>query len=1664
METRKKIKIFTWLFALISIGIAAIFAVIFGLVAKERQTVNSELTILSVGVPNYSYAVNNDDSGSFDIFLTDNSGNLVKPESIDSFICDKAFIAKNGESKSVIVKTRVDANGSIHYSVDNEYTIEDAVNKFDIVKLTVGVTYQGKSYTTDINLRVTATPNYSLKFYYNTQVGDYRQGPCSDLLIGAGNKIDLAVSDANANGADIDLDTKIVAKELLNSYEFDGWYILDSDGNSTRRKLDPNDYFDISDLHIQEENDGIKNVAVVAQYKTQLLLDDDMGERRYLALNGGEGSFVSNKQNAADIYFNEQFPINRSYLPRESSKNGWTFVDWYSEPAGEIIDYLDDSGRFIMKNPHLYAKWKGDIKLDTIFETIDFGSESAVIDRSDVTNTTLIIPNVTYRSDVILPTLNDVKYSHGGSFVGWYTRNGENDVPVSGHEFVLNTDTRIYAKVNFDIELDNQGTSVSAKNAVIEYGYNDESLGTIVGSLPYPQNTVENGWKFEKWNTTFDGTGDTIEAFWNINPYELSNPNKSDLILYAKRSTNLYLYRQIDVNGLSTVTPETKTIYYNRVLTDAIIPSSLPDINGWHYNGYYKVDNKDLSTKVITLTDSAIKDTDVYIGPGELEIGANWSADVLLNTIFKGTLRQSVVYNQAPNFPTEISYVYGNGSKVGTFMGWYIDGKKIDNSVAFQYALNNEIYAKVKFPLELNYRLMAPSDKTYYIIYGDNKEDRSGVGELETKLPEELDKKFNWSFVNWNTENNGSGSSIVDTWEINPYENVLSLYDNWSIDLNIYRKLDEQGQYSREKLKVITVKYGAHPEIPTTLEAEGWTYEGCYKTLGHDDAKILTTTPYISRDGETDLFCQWSRKITLKITDVSTDENKNTTIKVIYDVIPTELAAVNPEYDKGGQLSGWYSLPYGNGEQVFTDSAFTLTKCDTLYNKIIFRISMDPFNGLNKEDVSYGGYENYSVTYGKSLRESGILSFVSPASAKWDFKSWYLILNGKEQSITESLNVALTGKDIISKVTTNDDNSAIKVCAKWSCEVTAKNMVDVTSGKLKDCVFTAYNNETVNISQSAWGDWAFVGWYEEMDATGNCSGVIDNNYLGVGHTVIYGKWTCTSYLKYNSDHPDGNFSFIYGINSNLPHRGDGVTNFGYRGGYTDFIIWSSNPLETYKTYLTSEDKVNEATRDYPKNMLYLYAVWQPKSYTVNFYDTNFSNEKGDKIGDITVQTGEYIGLVSTPSSLNPFKKFSGYFYNNDTQYTDANGYGCRPWDIYEVFGVTSSSVDLVAKYNFDSSEITLDKQGGDEGTSKIVVSMNSTLQSSVSIPIKTGHIFKGYFTEINGNGDCYYDEYGNCRLTTSWNGNTNTLYAKWDKDKYVLTINQNHVSITVQAGDTRISSGQEVEYGTKLKITYSVNNGWHDPIVNWDGTGISSGTEKTMPAKAISITSSATEDTCVATGTLITLADGSQIPVEELAGDEMLLVWNIYTGNFDMAPILFIDSDDETTYEIINLYFSDGTSVKVISEHGFWDYDLNKWVFLRNDAAKYIGHWFNKQGSDKVQLTDVVITEEVTTSWSPVTFGHLCYYVNGILSMPGATEGFINIFDVNPETMKVDEAKMTVEIEEYGLFTYEDFAEYIPEEVFYAFNGQYLKVAMGKGLLTWDDIYALIDRYQQFWQ
>lgn len=226
---------------------------------------------------------------------------------------------------------------------------------------------------------------------------------------------------------------------------------------------------------------------------------------------------------------------------------------------------------------------------------------------------------------------------------------------------------------------------------------------------------------------------------------------------------------------------------------------------------------------------------------------------------------------------------------------------------------------------------------------------------------------------------------------------------------------------------------------------------------------------------------------------------------------------------------------------------------------------------------------------------------------------------------------------------------------------------------------------------------------------------------------------------------------------------------------------------------------------------------------------------------------------------------------------------------------------------------------------------------------------------------------------------------------------------------------------------------------------------------------------CVTPDTLITLADGTKKRVDQLDGSELLLVWNMETGMLDAAPIMFVDSEAETEVEVIYLHFSDGTIVKVITEHGFWDYDLNKYVYLDRNADDYIGHSFFRQSGNsgaKVKLLNVEIKTELTTAWSPVTAGHLNYFVNGMLSMPGGVGGLFNIFDVNPETMTYDYEAMARDIETYGLLTYEELASVMPlsEDMFNAAGGAYLNISIGKGNMTEEELFAMIERYSVYFQ
>lgn len=69
-------------------------------------------------------------------------------------------------------------------------------------------------------------------------------------------------------------------------------------------------------------------------------------------------------------------------------------------------------------------------------------------------------------------------------------------------------------------------------------------------------------------------------------------------------------------------------------------------------------------------------------------------------------------------------------------------------------------------------------------------------------------------------------------------------------------------------------------------------------------------------------------------------------------------------------------------------------------------------------------------------------------------------------------------------------------------------------------------------------------------------------------------------------------------------------------------------------------------------------------------------------------------------------------------------------------------------------------------------------------------------------------------------------------------------------------------------------------------------------------------------------------------------------------------------------------------------------------------------------------------------------------------------------TMTINQTALSKDIEQYGLFTYEEFSKLvaITPEVFDAFNGQYLRIAIGKGMITVEEIQTLLNKYAQFFQ
>lgn len=752
------------------------------------------------------------------------------------------------------------------------------------------------------------------------------------------------------------------------------------------------------------------------------------------------------------------------------------------------------------------------------------------------------------------------------------------------------------------------------------------------------------------------------------------------------------------------------------------------------------------------------------------------------------------------------------------------------------------------------------------------------------------------------------------------------------------------------------------------------------------------------------------------------------------------------------------------------------------------------FNCSGLKKVTFEGYSNLNYINGYAFQQCYNLESLTIPSTVTNVSSGILSF-GERLTVYTDLDRDPSTWD---NYWNYSDWISIERPVIWGCELSADKSYVVSFTKTSASITKP--NAVNGISAPSREGYVFGGWYKNDDFTGTAIAA-ENIATAENNVTYYAKWIpdCDVIFDFN-----GGASTNYVISIPNGVKIDEPIEQPNKAGYV-FKYWALS------TNLNQEYNWNTEIT----NNIVIEAVWQEigNNYVVTF---DLNGGVGAFNTQVLVANGSTVSRPTSPSKVG--YTFAGWapegqasYYNFSTPVTSDitlvavwqttqictitfnlnGGYGdfpditinrlekieepsAKPAKAGNHFKYWALSTDLTKEYNWNnlvSENITLiavwenfnrvvsfNSNGGTAAPGTIILNVGDCVSDFEKMlnenqPERTGYTFEFWATSPTSNVAYNLD------LPVT---NNLTLYAIWRINTYTVSFNLD--------GGSGSFPNKTINYGSTVSKPAATPTKDGFTFKYWALSGQTTEYNFSTPVTSdITLVAIWEQDSCVAEGTLITLADGSQVPVENLTGGEMLLVWNLYTGSFDIAPILVIDSDALKQYEVIKLTFSDGTTVDVISEHGFFDVDLNKYVYLDKYAEEYIGHRFLKQnenGMVQVTLVDVAITLENVAAYSPVTYGHLCYYVNGMLSIPGGINGLFNIFEVDAETMKFDAEAMEADVEMYGLYTYEELNSLVPmqEIMFDAVNGQYLKVAIGKGIITIEQISELVERYGRLFE
>lgn len=502
--------------------------------------------------------------------------------------------------------------------------------------------------------------------------------------------------------------------------------------------------------------------------------------------------------------------------------------------------------------------------------------------------------------------------------------------------------------------------------------------------------------------------------------------------------------------------------------------------------------------------------------------------------------------------------------------------------------------------------------------------------------------KTGYTFSNWNTAANGSGTSYSATNTFSLPDSAVTLYAQWT--LNSYAISYAAGGGSGSSPGSPTsVNHGATFLVPSnTFNRSGYVFS--HWTDGSGTSYSPGDT-YPSVSGSVQLTAQWTA-LTYSISFNSNAAGTSGTMSTLTGSGQGSVTLTSNSFTRGGySFAGWKTssssgTDYANGANVSITTNTTLTlyaQWTALTYSISFNSNAAGTSG-SMSTISGSGQSSVTITTNGYSRTG------------YTFTGWKTNSNsGTDYADNDSISIT--------------SNTTLTLYAQWTINTytVSYNGNGNTGGSVPTGVATYNYSQTVtvlgNSNTLTKGTDTFGGWNTQSDGNGTTYAANDTFALPASNVILYAIWT-----------PAGSFTVTFNSNYGTPtlrtqsanSPTNLLTNNFTRTGYT-FGGWS----ETSGTG-GSLDFADSAQYSFNASKT-LYAIWNIITYNISY-----SAGSGSGSAPSSPLTANYNTTFVVPNN-NSYSR-SGYNFGGWTDGT--NNYS--PGDTYPS---VTADVTLTAIWN-----------------------------------------------------------------------------------------------------------------------------------------------------------------------------------------------------------------------------------------------------------------------------------------------------------------------------------------------------------------------------------------------